>query len=113
GGDGDGGDAGLPAERLELLTAAKSFRGNRPTTSILMPQLTPHALGNLIALYEHAIFTQGVVWDVNSFDQMGVELGKELATNLLSEVRAGAAKPGAHDASTSGLLAHIGELRSS
>ena len=106
-------EQGAPAERLELLTAAKSFRGNRPTTSILMPQLTPHALGNLIALYEHAIFTQGVVWDVNSFDQMGVELGKELATKLLSEVRAGAAKPGAHDASTSGLLAHIGELRSS
>ncbi len=104
-------EQGAPAERLELLTAAKSFRGNRPTTSILMPQLTPHALGNLIALYEHAIFTQGVVWDVNSFDQMGVELGKELANKLLDEVRAGAATPGAHDTSTTGLLAHIGELR--
>lgn len=104
-------EQGAPAERLELLTAAKSFPGNRPTTSILMPQLTPHALGNLIALYEHAIFTQGVVWDVNSFDQMGVELGKELATRLLGEVKAGTAAPGAHDASTTGLLAHLGELR--
>lgn len=103
---------GAPAARLELLSAAKSFPGNRPTTSIVLPQLTPHALGNLIALYEHAIFTQGVVWDVNSFDQMGVELGKELATRLLDEVRAGrASSPGAHDPSTTGLLERIGELR--
>jgi len=104
-------EQGAPADRLELLSAAKSFPGNRPTTSILMPQLTPHALGNLIALYEHAIFTQGVVWDIDSFDQMGVELGKELATNLLGEVRAGASAPGTHDASTAGLLAHLGQLR--
>lgn len=102
---------GVPTDRLALLSAAKSFPGNRPTTSILMPQLTPHALGNLIALYEHAIFTQGTVWDIDSFDQMGVELGKELATALLGEVRAGAAAPGKHDASTTGLLAHLGELR--
>ncbi len=104
-------EQGVPADRLELLSAAKSFPGNRPTTSILMPKLTPHALGNLIALYEHAIFTEGVVWDIDSFDQMGVELGKELATSLLGEVRAGAAAPGKHDASTAGLLAHLGELR--
>lgn len=104
-------EQGVPPERLELLSAAKSFPGNRPSTSILMPQLTPHALGNLIALYEHAIFTQGVVWDINSFDQMGVELGKELATRLLGEVKAGAAVPGEHDSSTAGLLAHLGELR--
>ncbi len=102
---------GLTGARLELLAAAKAFPGDRPTTSILMPQLTPHALGNLIAMYEHSIFVQGVVWDVNSFDQMGVELGKELATKLLGEVRAGAPEPGAHDASTAGLLAHIAQLR--
>jgi len=102
---------GASGAQLELLAAAKSFSGNRPTTSILLPQLTPHALGNLIAMYEHAIFVAGVVWDVNSFDQMGVELGKELATRLLDEVRAGAPTSGAHDASTAGLLAHIGELR--
>ncbi|MBX3140266.1 MAG: glucose-6-phosphate isomerase [Trueperaceae bacterium] len=104
---------GLTGERLELLAAAKAFAGNRPTTSVLMPQLTPRALGNLIAMYEHSIFVQGVVWDVNSFDQMGVELGKELATKLLGEVRSGASEPGAHDASTAGLLAHIAQLRAS
>lgn len=104
---------GLAPERLELLAAAKAFVGNRPTTSILLPQLTPHALGNLIAMYEHSIFVQGVVWDVNSFDQMGVELGKELATKLLGEVRNGTSEPGAHDASTAGLLAHIAQLRAS
>ncbi len=102
---------GVKGERLALLTAAKTFPGNRPTTSILFPQLTPHVLGNIIALYEHLIFTQGVIWDVNSFDQMGVELGKELATRALDEVEAGHAKPGAHDASTTGLLDKLGELR--
>ena len=90
---------------------AKSFPGNRPTTSIVLEQLTPRALGSLVALYEHAIFTQGVVWDVNSFDQMGVELGKELAKRLVPEVQNGAAVAGAHDGSTAGLLAAIAALR--
>lgn len=102
---------GVSGEQLELLTAAKTFPGNRPTTSILFPQLTPHVLGNIIALYEHVIFTQGVIWDVNSFDQMGVELGKELASRMQGEVEAGRARAGAHDASTAGLLDKLGELR--
>ena len=90
---------------LELLAAAKSFPGNRPSTSILMPQLTPRTLGMLIALYEHQIFVQGVVWNVNSFDQMGVELGKELAKGVLSG-------GGEHDASTEGLLRYLRANRS-
>lgn len=105
------GGATADAERLERLAAAKSFPGDRPTTSIVLPQLTPRALGSLLALYEHAIFTQGAVWDVNSFDQMGVELGKELAAALVDEVRRGVPDEGAHDASTSGLLAAIGRMR--
>src|SRR5690606_13774974 len=87
-------------DRLELLAAAKSFPGNRPTTSIVMPVLTPRTLGMLIALYEHQIFVQGVVWNVNSFDQMGVELGKELASGVLSG-------DAGHDPSTEGLLAYL------
>ncbi|MFA7460816.1 MAG: glucose-6-phosphate isomerase [Trueperaceae bacterium] len=92
-------------------SAAKSFPGNRPTTSVVLPRLTPRALGSLIALYEHSIFTQGVLWDVNSFDQMGVELGKELAKKLVPEVKQGRPDPGAHDASTNGLLRAIAAMR--
>jgi len=104
----------LGADAEASLVAAKSFPGNRPSTSIVMPQLTPTTLGMLIALYEHKVFVQGVVWDVNSFDQMGVELGKELANALLPEV-AGAAAPAdsgtasPHDPSTLGLLAYLRE----
>lgn len=99
-----------PAE-LEALAAAKSFPGNRPTTSIVLEQLTPRVLGSLIALYEHSIFVQGVLWDVNSFDQMGVELGKELAKKLVPEVERGVPAEGAHDPSTSGLLRAIAAMR--
>ncbi len=99
------------ADQLDLLAAAKSFPGNRPTTSIVLPQLTPRALGSLLALYEHAIFTAGAVWDVNSFDQMGVELGKELATRLQGEVERGEPDEGSHDASTAGLLRWVARAR--
>ncbi len=100
-----------------LLAAAKTFPGDRPTTSIVLPSLTPEALGALIALYEHQVFVQGVVWDVNSFDQMGVELGKELAGDLLPRLGIGGAPEaggdGELDASTAGLIdylnAHAGE----
>ena len=95
----------------EADTPAKSFPGNRPTTSIVLPRLTPRTLGSLVALYEHSIFTQGVIWDVNSFDQMGVELGKELAEKLVPEVQRGAPDEGAHDASTAGLLRAIADMR--
>jgi glucose-6-phosphate isomerase len=103
---------GVAGESLERLAVAKSFPGNRPTNSFLFRQLTPSTLGSLIALYEHKIFTQGVIWDVNSFDQMGVELGKQLASAILPALRGGATGDGsAHDASTNGLLAAIRQLR--
>jgi len=86
----------------EALVAHKTFLGNRPTTSILADQITPAALGALIAYYEHLTFTEGAVWNINSFDQWGVELGKKLATNILSELEAG--KAGKHDGSTDGLI---------
>ena len=101
---------GVSGEQLELLTAAKTFPGNRPTNAFLYPKLTPRVLGTLIALYEHKIFTQGVIWNVNSFDQMGVELGKQLAKTILPEL-AGAAPATAHDASTNGLINAYKQMR--
>lgn len=103
---------GYSGKRLELLTAAKSFAGNKPTNSILLQQLTPRSLGMLIALYEHKIFTQGVIWNVNSFDQMGVELGKELAQALLPALE-GDEPVTAHDSSTNGLINAFKRMRSS
>ncbi len=94
---------GAPADRLELLVAAKTFEGNRPTNSFLFKKLTPRVLGALIAFYEHKIFTQGVIWNVNSFDQMGVELGKQLANVILPELTSDAAVT-THDSSTNGLI---------
>jgi len=94
---------GFTGQQLELLVAAKTFEGNRPTNSFLLKQLTPRALGTLIALYEHKIFTQGVIWDINSFDQMGVELGKQLANAILPELSSDAPVT-THDASTNGLI---------
>ncbi|MFZ4718245.1 MAG: glucose-6-phosphate isomerase [Ilumatobacteraceae bacterium] len=82
--------------------AHRVFPGNRPSTTILAPQLTPRVLGELIALYEHIVFVQGVVWDVNSFDQWGVELGKALANRITPELSSDASP--AHDASTSALI---------
>jgi glucose-6-phosphate isomerase len=69
------------------LVAARTFAGNRPTTSIFAPALTPSVLGQLIALYEHITFTQGTIWGINSFDQFGVELGKTIAAQILPAVR--------------------------
>lgn len=88
---------------LELVAASKTFSGNRPTNSFLYRQLDPKTLGTLIALYEHKIFTQGVIWNINSFDQMGVELGKVLAKNILPEL-SGDAEVSSHDSSTNGLI---------
>ena len=96
--------AGVSGERLNLLARSKTFPGNRPTSTILYRQLTPRTLGMLIALYEHKIFTQGAIWDINSFDQMGVELGKKLAGVIEGELR-GTGPSVRHDASTAGLLA--------
>jgi glucose-6-phosphate isomerase len=100
-----------PAE-IEALAPHMVHAGNRPTNSILFRKLTPRTLGSIIALYEHAIFTQGVIWNVNSYDQFGVEYGKQLASTLLGEL-SGAAPVGAHDASTRGLLERIRKMRGS
>jgi glucose-6-phosphate isomerase len=95
---------GVPAERIELLAPHRAFPGNRPSNTLLLDALTPASLGALIALYEHKVFVQGVVWGVNSFDQWGVELGKVLAKTIMNELIAGP-KVDAHDASTNGLIA--------
>jgi glucose-6-phosphate isomerase len=94
--------AGLKGAALEALLPHKLFPGNRPSNTILMKELTPYALGMLVALYEHKIFTQGAVWGVNSFDQWGVELGKELARRVLPALEGG--KAGGHDSSTAALI---------
>jgi glucose-6-phosphate isomerase len=95
---------GLAAADVERLAPHKTFPGNRPSNTILTEYLTPHALGALVALYEHKTFVQGVLWDVNSFDQWGVELGKVLAKNIEAELK-GEAQPDKHDSSTNGLIA--------
>lgn len=95
--------AGVSGPRLDLLARAKTFSGNVPTNTLFFRQLTPGMLGSLIALYEHKIFTQGVIWNINSFDQMGVELGKVLAQAIVPELK-GTKPVGAHDASTQGLI---------
>jgi len=102
--------SGVSGAQLETLVAAKTFPGNRPSNSFLFRQLTPATLGALIALYEHKIFTQGVIWQINSFDQMGVELGKQLAKAIEPEL-AGAAPVTSHDASTNGLINALKQMR--
>lgn len=87
----------------EELVPHKTFLGNRPTTSILAQKITPGTLGALIAYYEHFTFTEGAVWNINSFDQWGVELGKSLAKKIQSELDQSGENT-SHDASTSGLI---------
>lgn len=98
--------AAVAEDDLKRLAPHKVFPGNRPSMTILHEQLTPFALGRLIALYEHRVFVEGVIWNINSFDQWGVELGKELATALLPMVR-GEASDDRKDSSTRGLLAAL------
>jgi len=89
----------------EALVPHRTFEGNRPSSTLLLDRLTPAALGKLIALYEHIVFTEGVIWDVDSFDQWGVELGKVLAARIVPELAAGvAARPLGHDSSTNTLI---------
>lgn len=103
---------GKTAEEVEAegttgaLVAARTFAGNRPTTSIFAPALTPNVLGQLIALYEHITFTQGVIWGINSFDQWGVELGKQLAQQIAPAIEGDAEATATQDASTQALLAY-------
>ena len=95
--------AGKSDEEVKDLVNFKVFEGNRPTNSILVKQITPKTLGNLIAMYEHKIFVQGVIWNIFSFDQWGVELGKQLANQILPEL-ADSNAVDSHDSSTNGLI---------
>ncbi len=101
---------GKPITEIERLLNYKVFQGNTPTNSILIDELTPFSLGQLIALYEHKIFVQGVIWNVFSFDQFGVELGKVLAGKILPELES-TAKISSHDSSTNGLINYYKENR--
>jgi glucose-6-phosphate isomerase len=98
---------GVPAD----LVPHRTFAGNRPTNVLLAPELTPRVLGELIALYEHKVFTQGVIWGINSFDQWGVELGKALATRIAPELTADDPGPLAHDSSTGALIRRYRSMR--
>jgi len=94
--------SGYSQEDIKMLTPHKIFDGNKPTNSILIKELTPKTLGSLIAMYEHKIFVQGIIWQVNSFDQWGVELGKVLAKVILPELNSNVKNK--HDNSTTGLI---------
>jgi glucose-6-phosphate isomerase len=96
----------------EALVPHRTFEGNRPTSTLLVERLTPATLGKLVALYEHSVFTQGVIWQIDSFDQWGVELGKELAQRIIPELKGTSAPAGAgHDSSTTALIRRYREHR--
>lgn len=96
---------GLSAEKAAVIAPFKVFTGNKPTNTVLIDKLTPESLGALISMYEHKIFVQGVIWNIFSFDQWGVELGKQLANSILDEINS--RKVGTHDGSTSALLQYF------
>jgi glucose-6-phosphate isomerase len=100
---------GVPAHQVPH----RVFEGNHPTNTIMATKLTPHTLGQLIALYEHKVFTQGAIWNINSFDQWGVELGKKLAQNIIPELQAADDANLGHDSSTNALIRRYRQLRSS
>ncbi len=102
--------SGMSAADIKDLLPHKVFPGNRPTNTLLYRRLTPRTLGRLIALYEHKVFVQGIIWDINSYDQWGVELGKQLAKVILPEIKTASPAHG-HDASTNGLINRIKTLR--
>lgn len=102
--------AGKTKEEINRLKKYKSFSGNRPSNTIVLRKLDPYSLGMLVAMYEHKVYTQGIIWNVNSFDQFGVELGKKLALNILPELE-GTAFGVEHDSSTTGLINHIKKIR--
>lgn len=106
----EGKESGLRPEEIKRLTPYRITKGNQPTNSILMKEITPRTLGSLIAMYEHKVFVQGVLWNLFSFDQWGVELGKQLAQKILPELK----RPGevfSHDASTNGLINAYKKMR--
>ena len=101
--------SGASKEDIEMLAPHKVFEGNKPTNSILLDELTPKTLGALIAMYEHKIFVQGIIWQVNSYDQWGVELGKKLANVILPELKG--EKTNEHNCSTAALIKHYNNLK--
>jgi len=101
---------GLSGDELESLLPHKVFEGNRPTTSIMFDKLTPHTLGKLIALYEHKIFVQGIIWDINSYDQWGVEYGKQIASQILPQLKDDEVVTN-YDSSTNGLINHYKNIK--
>jgi len=102
--------AGMSPADIDKIAPHKEFTGNRPTNSIMVDMVTPFTLGAMIAMYEHKIFTQGIIWDINSYDQWGVELGKQLAKAIEPELK-GAGKISSHDCSTNSLINHIKDRR--
>ena len=102
--------AGKSKAEIARLKKYKSFSGNRPSNTIVFKKIDPYALGMLVAMYEHKVFTQGVIWNINSFDQFGVELGKQMALNILPEIE-GTAFGVEHDSSTSKLINYIKKIR--
>ena len=103
-------EAGKTPEEIKKLLPFKVFKGDRPTNSFLVKQITPYTLGSLIAFYEHKIFVQGVIWNIFSFDQWGVELGKQLAGKILPELNDDAPVT-SHDSSTNGLINAYKQMR--
>jgi glucose-6-phosphate isomerase len=93
------------------LVPHRVFEGNRPSNTIIMDRLTPSALGKLVALYEHSVFTQGVIWDIDSFDQWGVELGKVLAQRIVPELESKSEPKLGHDSSTNTLIRRYRKLK--
>ncbi len=102
-------NAGKDEVTVEKLKLNKSFDGNRPSNMFILDKLTPFALGMIIAMYEHKVYTQGVIWEIDSFDQWGVELGKQLALKILPELEGGVAA--AHDGSTRALIERVRKIR--
>jgi glucose-6-phosphate isomerase len=102
--------AGKSADEIATLAPYKIFPGSKPTNSILIKKITPFTLGQLIAVYEHKIFVQGVIWNIFSFDQWGVELGKQMANHILPELE-GEGRVSGHDSSTRGLINAYKEMR--
>jgi glucose-6-phosphate isomerase len=103
--------AGNDEAAIEKLVEHRVFPGDRPSTTIVLPRLESFTFGQLIALYEHKVAVLGALWDINPFDQWGVELGKQLANPLLAQLEERVVKPGQHDGSTTGLLREILKLR--
>ena len=103
-------DSGLDEEKINQISTHKVFEGNRPSNYIMFKQLAPKTLGALIAMYEHKVFVQGIIWNICSFDQWGVELGKQLANKIIPELK-GPEKITTHDPSTNGLINYYKKIR--